>query len=411
MINSLKSKEIIDREWKYGCHNYHPLPVVLNCGIFVFDLDNRRYFDFLSGYSALNQGHCHPKITAALKDQADKLTLTSRAFYNDKLSDMEQFCCQLFGYDKLLPMNSGCEGSESAVKIARRWGYEIKGIPDNEAIVVFAEGNFWGRSIAAVSSSTDPDSFKHYGPYLPKFEIIKYNDLEELEDKCKNPNVCAFMIEPIQGEAGVIIPNEGYLKGVRELCSKYNVLMIADEIQTGLGRTGRLICCDHENVKPDILVLGKAMSGGYYPISAVLANDNVMNVITPGTHGSTYGGNPLASVVAIAALKCLVEENMIENSECMGLKLREGLEKMKGRVIVNVRGKGLMCAISLAPGFDAFKFCLKLKDEGLLAKPTHGVHIRLCPPLIINEEQIKESLDIINKVVEYVSSNQTEFRA
>jgi ornithine--oxo-acid transaminase len=398
------SAEAIQLEDQYGAHNYHPIPVVLTKGegVYVWDVDGKRYYDFLSAYSAVNQGHCHPKIIAAMMEQASKLTLTSRAFHNDVLGKYEKFLTELLGYDKLLPMNTGVEGGETAIKLARRWGYEVKGIEKNKAKVIFAEGNFWGRTLAAVSSSNDPSSYNGYGPYMPGFELIPYNDLAALENAISDPNVAAFMVEPIQGEAGVVVPHEGYLKGVSELCKKYNVLFIADEVQTGIARTGKMLACDHEGVKPDILVLGKALSGGTIPVSAVLASNEIMLTIKPGEHGSTYGGNPLACAVAIAAMQVVIDEKLSENAERLGELLRAGLREIKSDRVTTVRGKGLLNAIVIQEkdGIDAWDVCLKLKDRGLLAKPTHGDIIRFAPPLVINEEQLKECIQIIKDTIE-----------
>ena len=403
-ISSSLSAEAIQLEDKYGAHNYHPLPVVLTKGegVFVWDVDGNRYYDFLSAYSAVNQGHCHPKIIAAMVEQASKLTLTSRAFHNDVLGKYEKFMTELFGYDKLLPMNTGVEGGETAIKLARRWGYEVKGIEKNKAKIIFAEGNFWGRTLAAVSSSNDPSSYNGYGPFMPGFELIPYNDLVALENAISDPNVAAFMVEPIQGEAGVLVPNEGYLKGVSNLCKKYNVLFIADEVQTGIARTGKMLACDHEGVKPDILVLGKALSGGTMPVSAVLASNEIMLTIKPGEHGSTYGGNPLACAVAIAAMQVVIDEKLSENAQRLGEVLRAGLREIKSDRVTAVRGKGLLNAIVIQEkdGIDAWDICLKLKDKGLLAKPTHGDVIRFAPPLVINEEQLKECILIIKDTIE-----------
>lgn len=344
---SVASQQIFDREKKYGAHNYHPIPVAISrgAGVYVWDVDKRRYYDFLSAYSAVNQGHSHPKIVQAICDQAQKLALTSRAFYSDVLGEYEEYITKLFGYDKVLPMNTGVEGGETACKLARRWGYDVKKIPANNAKIIFAEGNFWGRTLSAISASSDPTCYSRFGPYMPGFELIPYNDSNALEEKLRDPNVCAFMVEPIQGEAGVIVPDPGYLSRVRELCTKYNCLFIADEVQTGLARTGRLLACDHENVRPDILILGKALSGGLYPVAAVLANDNIMLTIKPGEHGSTYGGNPLGSKVAMVALKILLNENLADNAERMGRKLRSELEQLPKNVVAIVRGKGLLNAI------------------------------------------------------------------
>lgn len=404
---SSNTQKYLDLENTYGAHNYHPIPVVLEKGegVFLYDVDGKKYFDFLSGYSAVNQGHCHPVIIKTLQEQASKLTLTSRAFHNNLLGEYEQYITQYFGYDKVLPMNTGVEGGETAIKLARRWGYAVKGIPENQAKILFAEGNFWGRTLAAISSSTDPSSYKGFGPYMPGFGIVPYNDLQALETALADNHVAAFMVEPIQGEAGVVIPSEGYLKGVRDLCTKYNVLFIADEIQTGLARTGKMLACDHENVRPDILILGKALSGGTLPISAILADDNVMMQIKPGEHGSTYGGNPLACAVAMKALEVLKSEKMAENAEKMGVILRNELEKLHSPFIKLVRGKGLLNAIVINhPEPEvSWELCLHLKDLGLLAKPTHGDKIRFAPPLIINEAQIKEAVGIIAEALKRIS--------
>ncbi|KAK7111075.1 ornithine aminotransferase, mitochondrial-like [Littorina saxatilis] len=395
------SQEVFKRENKYGAHNYAPLPVAL-CkgeGVFVWDVEGNRYYDFLSAYSACNQGHCHPKIVDALKKQADIFTLSSRAFYTNVLGEYEEYVTRLFGYDKVLPMNTGVEGGETACKLARKWGYKVKKIPDNQAKIIFVEGNFWGRTLAAISSSTDADSYGGYGPYMPGFPIIPYDDLDALEKQLQDPTVCGFMFEPIQGEAGVVVPQEGYLRKVRELCTKYNVLMIADEVQTGLARTGKMLACDHENVRPDILVLGKALSGGVLPVSAVLADDEVMLTILPGEHGSTYGGNPLACRVAIASLEVLLEEKLADNAERLGQLLRDELSKLPKDIISVVRGKGLLNAIVIQSKHDAMDVCLKLRDNGLLAKPTHGDIIRFAPPLVITQPQLEECLDIIVRTV------------
>ncbi|XP_013107431.2 ornithine aminotransferase, mitochondrial [Stomoxys calcitrans] len=400
-IRQLNSQQVFEREDKYGAHNYHPLPVALTKakGVFVWDVEGKRYFDYLSAYSAVNQGHGHPKIVKALQEQAPVLALTSRAFYSDVLGEYEEYVTKLFKYDKVLPMNTGVEGGETACKLARKWAYTKKNIPNNKAKIVFAENNFWGRTLSAVSASTDPSSYEGFGPFMPGFEIIKYNDTNALEKALQDPHVCAFMVEPIQGEAGVVVPDHGYLKKVREICTKHNVLWIADEVQTGLARTGRMLAVDHEDVKPDILILGKALSGGMYPVSAVLANDDVMLTIKPGEHGSTYGGNPLGCKVAIAALEVLQEEKLAENAEKMGQLLRSELSKLPKDVVSVVRGKGLLNAIVINSKFDAWDVCLKLKDNGLLAKPTHGDIIRFAPPLVINEAQMLESVDIIKKSI------------
>jgi len=404
---SANTAKYIALEDQFGAHNYHPVPVVLEKGegVFLYDVDGKRYFDFLSGYSAVNQGHCHPAIIKALTDQAQKLTLTSRAFYNNLLGTYEKYITEYFGYDKVLPMNTGVEGGETAIKLARRWGYAVKGIPENQAKVIFAEGNFWGRTLAAISSSTDPSSYKGFGPYMPGFGLVPYNDLAALETVLQDPTVAAFMVEPIQGEAGVVIPTDGYLKGVRALCDKYNVLFIADEIQTGLARTGTLLACDHENVRPDILILGKALSGGTIPVAAVLADDIVMLQIKPGEHGSTYGGNPLACAVAMKALEVIKSEKMVENSFKMGEILRAELAKLNSPFIASIRGRGLLNAIVIKHENPeaAWDLCLHLKELGILAKPTHGDKIRFAPPLIITEAQIKEAVRLIGKGLEQLT--------
>lgn len=400
-LYALNSKQVFEREDKYGAHNYHPLPVAIHKakGIYVWDVEGRRYFDFLSAYSAVNQGHCHPKIVETLREQAGNLTLTSRAFYNTALGEFEEYLCGLLGYDKVLPMNTGVEAAETACKLARRWGYDVKGIPENKAKMVFAADNFWGRSIAAISASTDPTSYKGFGPFLPGIEIVPYDDLPALERALADPNTCSFMVEPIQGEAGVVVPSAGYLKGVRQLCTQHRVLWIADEIQTGLGRTGKRLCVHHDDVRPDIVTLGKALSGGVYPVSAVLADNEVMLVIKPGEHGSTYGGNPLGARVAVTALRVLEEEKMAENAERMGQILRAELSKLPGDRVRLVRGKGLLNAIVVAPELDAWQLCLQLKEKGLLAKPTHGDKIRLAPPLIIKEDELRQCIDIIGDTI------------
>ena len=397
-----KENLYIEKESKYGAHNYHPLPVVLSRGdgVFVWDVNDKKYFDFLSAYSAVNQGHCHPKIINALNEQATKLTLTSRAFHNNILADYEEYITKLFGYDKVLPMNTGVEGGETANKLARKWGYLKKGIEENKARIIFANGNFWGRTLAAISSSDDPSSYKGFGPYMPGYSLIPYNDLQALENELKDKNVAAFMVEPIQGEAGVIVPDNGYLAGVRELCTKYNVLFIADEVQTGIARTGKMLACDYEDARPDILILGKALSGGVLPISAVLADDEVMMCIKPGEHGSTFGGNPLACTVARAALEVVVDEELAKNALELGNIFRKELgEKLADSNIVKlVRGKGLLNAIVIndtPESQTAWNICLSLRDNGLLAKPTHGNIIRFAPPLVINEEQLMICIDVI----------------
>lgn len=399
--SSQKTAHYLELEEKYGSHNYHPLPVVLERGkgVHVWDVEGKQYFDFLSGYSAINQGHCHPRIIEALVEQAQRLTLTSRAFHSDLLGEYSKYITEYFGYDKLLPMNTGVEGGETAVKLARRWGYVKKGIATNEAKIVFAEHNFWGRTLAAISSSTDPTSYKGFGPFMPGFELVSYNNLPALERVFQDKNVAAFMVEPIQGEAGVVLPDKGYLKGVRELCTEYNVLFIADEIQTGLCRTGKMLACDHESVRPDVLILGKALSGGTMPVSAVLADDDVMLNIHPGEHGSTYGGNPLACKVAMVSLQVLKDEKMAENAEAMGKLLRQELENIQSPFITHVRGKGLLNAIVInhANKEAAWVYCLELMKNGLLAKPTHGDKIRFAPPLVITREQVLECVDIIKR--------------
>jgi ornithine--oxo-acid transaminase len=393
-------------EEQYGAHNYHPIPVVLNKGegVFLWDVDGKRYYDFLSGYSAVNQGHCHPRIIQALIRQAQQLTLTSRAFHNDLLGEYARYITQYFGYDKVLPMNTGVEGGETAIKLARRWAYTCKGVPENKAKIIFAEGNFWGRTLAAISSSNDPSSYKGFGPYMPGFELVPYNDTEALEKALQDPHVAAFMVEPIQGEAGVVIPSDGYLRTVRALCDRYGVLFIADEIQTGLARTGKMLACDHEEVKPDILILGKALSGGVLPVSAVLANDEVMLNIKPGEHGSTYGGNPLACAVAMEALAVLKEEKMADNAAQMGMVLRNELAALASPHIATIRGKGLLNAIVIKHQDPeaAWTLCLQLKEAGLLAKPTHGDKIRLAPPLLITEAQIQEAVGIISQGLQHL---------
>ncbi len=402
-----KSKYYIDLESKYGAHNYHPLPVVLSKGegVFVWDVEGNKYFDFLSAYSAVNQGHCHPKIISALNDQANTLTLTSRAFYNNTLGEYEKFITNFFGYDKLLPMNTGVEGGETANKLARKWGYEKKNIPKNKARIIFAKGNFWGRTLAAISSSDDPKSYEGFGPYMPGYDLIPYNDLDALEHELKDPNVAAFMVEPIQGEAGVVVPDDGYLSGVRDLCNKYNVLFIADEVQTGIARTGKMLATDYENARPDILILGKALSGGVFPVSAVLADDSIMMCIKPGEHGSTFGGNPLANKVVMAALEVVKDENLCDNAYKLGKILRNELRKIETNMITKVRGKGLLNAIVIKPknGKEAWDVCLKLRDNGLLAKPTHGDIIRFAPPLVMNENQLYECVEIIKKTIKSFS--------
>ncbi len=407
MIESTtKSEELMRLEAQHGAHNYHPLPVVLakGLGAKVWDVEDKEYFDFLSAYSAVNQGHCHPKILNALTDQASRLTLTSRAFHNDVLGEYEQFITTLFGYDKVLPMNTGVEGGETANKLARKWGYEHKGIPENQAKIIFAQGNFWGRTLAAISSSDDPVSYKGFGPYMPGYELIPYNDLQALEQKLQDPTVAAFMVEPIQGEAGVIMPDEGYLAGIRALCTQYNVLFIADEVQTGIARTGKMLACDYEDARPDILILGKAISGGVLPVSAILADDEVMLTIKPGEHGSTYGGNPLACKVAQAALEVVVDENLAKKSQVLGDLFRKELTDFMGtqEMVQTVRGKGLLNALVIndtAESTTAWDLCVVLKENGLLAKPTHGNIIRFAPPLVITEDELSHCLEIIKQTI------------
>jgi ornithine--oxo-acid transaminase len=403
MVSTLsdKTKYYLDLEEQFGAHNYHPLPVVLQKGegVYVWDVDGKRYYDFLSGYSAVNQGHCHPKIIAAFMLQAQQLTLTSRAFYNDALGEYAQFITQYFGFDKVLPMNTGVEAVETAIKLCRRWGYTVKDIPENKATIVVCSENFHGRTSTVISFSTDPSSRNRFGPYMPGFTVIPYNDLPALEKALQDPNVAGFLVEPIQGEAGVVVPDEGYLSRAKQYCEAANVLFIADEIQTGLCRTGKMLACDHDNVQPDILILGKALSGGTLPVSAVLANDHIMLTIKPGEHGSTYGGNPLACRVAIESLRVLNEENMAANATTMGELLRKELLALQSPYISVVRGKGLLNAIVIehTDKNAAWNLCLTLKDNGLLAKPTHGDKIRFAPPLVINREQILECVDIIRR--------------
>jgi len=394
---SNKTEQYIERELKYGAHNYKPLPVVLARGkdVHVWDVEGKRYLDFLGACCGVNQGHCHPRLVEVMRQQVGVLTLTSRAFHNNVLGEYEEYITKLFGYDKVLPMNSGTEADEVAIKLARRWAYDVKKVPHNEARVVFPKNNYLGRTIAAVSISNDPNAYQGYGPFVPNFDAVPYNDVEALEKAISHPNAAAFMLEPIQGEAGIIVPDEGYLQKVRALCTKYNVLMIADEIQTGLGRTGRMLCCDHEGVRPDIVTLGKSLSGGMMPISAVLADDHIMLNIKPGQHGSTFGGNPLACKIAMEALKIIVDEKLAENSEAMGKILRQSIKKANLKSITGVRGKGLLSAILIHESVDAWQVCLKLRDNGLLAKNTHGHIIRFAPPLTIKEEQVREAASII----------------
>ena len=402
---SSKSEILIEKENKYGAHNYHPLPVVLERGegVYVWDVDGKKYYDFLSAYSAVNQGHCHPKIVKAMVDQAQKLTLTSRAFYNDQLGNYEEYVTKYFGFDKVLPMNTGAEAVETALKVCRKWAYEVKGIPENQAQVIVCENNFHGRTTTIISFSNDETARKNFGPFTEGFIKIEYDNLEALEKALESSkNIAGFLVEPIQGEAGVYVPSEGYLAKAKALCEKHNVLFIADEVQTGIARTGKLLAVHHENVQPDILILGKAISGGVYPVSAVLCNNEIMNVIKPGQHGSTFGGNPVAAAVAIAALEVIKEEKLAENAEHLGVILRKGLNEIAERnnLITLVRGKGLLNAIVINCGEDsdlAWEICLRFRDNGLLAKPTHGNKIRLAPPLVMTETQIQECLEIIEK--------------
>ncbi|GAB4411275.1 MAG: ornithine--oxo-acid transaminase [Bacteroidia bacterium] len=403
----IDSATAIALEDRYGAHNYHPLPVVLSRGegVYLWSPEGRRYYDFLSAYSAVNQGHCHPHIVGALVAQAQRLTLTSRAFYNDALGAYERYICELLGYDRVLPMNTGVEAGETALKLCRRWGYRRKGIPENQARIIFAEGNFWGRTMSAISSSTDPSSYRDFGPYMPGFTVIPYNDLDALAEALRDPHVAGFMVEPIQGEAGVVVPDPGYLREAHRFCREAGVLFIADEVQTGLARTGRMLCCDHEEVHPDILILGKALSGGVLPVSAVLSNDEIMLTIGPGEHGSTYGGNPLACQVAIAALEVIVAEDLAGRATVLGEVFRarmSALQQQRPDLIAGVRGKGLLNAIVIddTPTSEtAWNLCLQLADAGLLAKPTHGNIIRFAPPLVISDAQMDACCDIISHVV------------
>lgn len=399
------SPYFIELEEQYGAHNYHPLPVVLakGQGVYVWDVEGRQYFDFLSGYSAVNQGHCHPQIVAAFIEQAQTLTLTSRAFYNNKLGEFEKYITQLLGYDKVLPMNTGVEAVETAIKLCRKWAYEVKGIPENEAKIIVCNNNFHGRTTTVVSFSSDPSAKNNFGPFARGFISIPYNDIVALNNVLKSEeNIAGFLVEPIQGEAGVFVPKDGYLSQCKTLCEAHNILFIADEIQTGLCRTGEMLACDHENVRPDIVLLGKALSGGMLPVSAVLADDEIMLTIKPGEHGSTYGGNPLASVTAIAALQVLLDENMAERAEQLGIYFREALKNSNSPLIQNVRGKGLLNAIEIDSDNEnmAWEICLALKERGLLAKPTHGDKIRFAPPLVITEEQLKECIVIIQQTLQ-----------
>jgi ornithine--oxo-acid transaminase len=407
----ITSQDYIALEDQYGAHNYHPLPVVLSRGegVHVWDVEGKQYYDFLSAYSAVNQGHCHPKIIGALVDQAKTLTLTSRAFHNDALGEYERFATKLFGFDKLLPMNTGVEGVETALKLARRWGYRVKGIAEDQAVILVVEGNFHGRTFGAISASNDPDSYGQFGPHLPGIKRVPYNDLEALAEAAKDPNVAGFMVEPIQGEAGVVVPADSYLPGVRQICDDHNMLFIADEVQTGIARTGRMICCEHSGVCPDILILGKALSGGVLPVSAVLADDEVMLCIGPGEHGSTFGGNPLACKVATAALQVVEEEGLVERAEELGKLFRSLMQEVVDRqeMASLVRGKGLLNAVVINDDEDsktAWNICMDMAEHGLLAKPTHGNIIRFAPPLVINEEQIKECVSIIEGALERASA-------
>ncbi len=403
MTQKITSKQAMELEDRYGAHNYHPLPVVLSKGkgAKVWDAEGKEYFDFLSAYSAVNQGHCHPKIVNALTEQAQTLTLTSRAFYNDVLGVYEKYITEYFGYDKVLPMNSGAEGDETALKLCRKWAYTKKGIPENEAKIIVCADNFHGRTITIISMSTDPDAKKDFGPYTPGFITIPYNDIAALEKALEDPNVAGFLVEPIQGEAGVMVPDEGYLKKAYDLCKAKNVLFIADEVQTGIARTGKLLACDHEGVRPDILILGKALSGGVYPVSAVLADDDIMLTIKPGEHGSTFGGNPLAARVAIAALEVVKEEKLADRAEKLGVVFRNAMKEINSDMIETVRGKGLLNAVVIKPknGKTAWDVCVKMAENGLLAKPTHDHIIRFAPPLVITEEELQQAIEIIKKSI------------
>ena len=402
-MKKMTEQEYMDREAQYGAHNYHPLPVVLEKGegIYVWDVNGKRYFDFLSAYSAVNQGHCHPKIVEAMTEQAKKLALTSRAFYNNVLGEWEEYITKYFGYDKVLPMNSGAEADETALKLCRRWGYDVKGIPADQAKIIVCDNNFHGRTITIVTLSNDPSSYAGFGPFTPGFVRIPYDDIPALEEALKDPNVAGFLLEPIQGEAGVYVPHEGYLKKAYDLCKAHNVLFMADEVQTGIARTGKMLACDHEGVRPDILILGKAISGGLMPVSCVLADDEIMLTIKPGEHGSTYGGNPIAAKVSMAALQVIKDEKLEENAERLGKIFRERMEAIKSDMVEIVRGKGLLNAVVITPknGKTAWDVCLKLRDNGLLAKPTHEHIIRFAPPLVINEEQLIEAIGIIEKTL------------
>ena len=402
-MKKMTEQEYMDREAQYGAHNYHPLPVVLEKGegIYVWDVNGKRYFDFLSAYSAVNQGHCHPKIVEAMTEQAKKLALTSRAFYNNVLGEWEEYITKYFGYDKVLPMNSGAKTDETALKLCRRWGYDVKGIPADQAKIIVCDNNFHGRTITIVTLSNDPSSYAGFGPFTPGFVRIPYDDIPALEEALKDPNVAGFLLEPIQGEAGVYVPHEGYLKKAYDLCKAHNVLFMADEVQTGIARTGRMLACDHEGVRPDVLILGKAISGGLMPVSCVLADDEIMLTIKPGEHGSTYGGNPIAAKVSMAALQVIKDEKLEENAERLGKIFRERMKAIKSDMVELVRGKGLLNAVVITPknGKTAWDVCLKLRDNGLLAKPTHEHIIRFAPPLVINEEQLIEAIGIIEKTL------------
>lgn len=403
----MTEQDYMDREARYGAHNYHPLPVVLERGkgIFVWDVNGKRYFDFLSAYSAVNQGHCHPKIVKAMMDQAKKLMLTSRAFYNNVLGEWEEYITEYFGYDKVLPMNSGAEADETALKLCRRWGYDVKGIPENQAKIIVCENNFHGRTITIVTLSNDPSSYAGFGPFTPGFIRIPYNDIPALKEALKDPNVAGFLLEPIQGEAGVFVPDEGYLKKAYDLCKAHRVLFMADEVQTGVARTGKMLACDHEGVRPDVLILGKAISGGAMPVSCVLADDEIMMTIKPGEHGSTYGGNPIAARVSMVALQVVKDEKLVENAEKLGKIFRKEVGKIKSDMIELVRGKGLLNAVVIKPknGKTAWDVCLKLRDNGLLAKPTHEHIIRFAPPLVIKKRQLMEAIEIIRKTIDELS--------
>ena len=402
-MKKMTEQEYMDREAKYGAHNYHPLPVVLEKGegIYVWDVNGKRYFDFLSAYSAVNQGHCHPKIVEAMTEQAQKLALTSRAFYNNVLGEWEEYITKYFGYDKVLPMNSGAEADETALKLCRRWGYDVKGIPADQAKIIVCDNNFHGRTITIVTLSNDPSSYAGFGPFTPGFVRIPYDDIPALEEALKDPNVAGFLLEPIQGEAGVYVPHEGYLKKAYDLCKAHNVLFMADEVQTGIARTGKMLACDHEGVRPDVLILGKAISGGLMPVSCVLADDEIMLTIKPGEHGSTYGGNPIAAKVSMAALQVIKDEKLEENAERLGKIFRERMKAIKSDMVELVRGKGLLNAVVITPknGKTAWDVCLKLRDKGLLAKPTHQHIIRFAPPLVINKMELMEAIGIIENTI------------